>query len=54
MDALRSEFQPISDMRASASYRREVLGNLLERFWHETQYPEEPMLQGLSFSGSVS
>ena len=34
---LRAEFQPITDMRASAAYRREVLGNLLERFWLETQ-----------------
>jgi xanthine dehydrogenase small subunit len=34
---LRSEFQPISDMRASSAYRSEVLGNLLQRFWLETQ-----------------
>jgi xanthine dehydrogenase small subunit len=34
---LRAEFQPITDMRASSAYRREVLGNLLERFWLETQ-----------------
>jgi xanthine dehydrogenase small subunit len=34
---LRAEFQPISDMRASADYRSEVLGNLLRRFWLETQ-----------------
>ena len=35
--ALRGEFQPISDMRASATYRSQVLGNLLQRFWLETQ-----------------
>jgi xanthine dehydrogenase small subunit len=35
--ALRAEFQPISDMRASATYRSEVLGNLMQRFWLETQ-----------------
>jgi len=35
--ALRSEFQPISDMRASAGYRSEVLGNLMQRFWLESQ-----------------
>ncbi|SDO31751.1 xanthine dehydrogenase small subunit [Rhodoferax sp. OV413] len=35
--ALRAEFQPISDMRASAAYRNEVLGNLLQRFWLESQ-----------------
>jgi xanthine dehydrogenase small subunit len=34
---LRAEFQPISDMRASSSYRTEVLGNLLQRFWLESQ-----------------
>jgi xanthine dehydrogenase small subunit len=36
-NALRTQFQPISDMRASAAYRREVLGNLMKRFWLETQ-----------------
>ncbi len=35
--ALRDEFQPISDMRASAAYRHTVLGNLLQRFWLESQ-----------------
>ena len=30
---LRDEFRPISDMRASADYRRAVLGNLLRRHW---------------------
>ncbi|WP_439605810.1 xanthine dehydrogenase small subunit [Hydrogenophaga sp.] len=35
--ALRAEFQPISDMRASAAYRHTVLGNLLQRFWLESQ-----------------
>jgi xanthine dehydrogenase small subunit len=34
---LRAEFQPISDMRASAAYRSQVLGNLLQRFWLESQ-----------------
>ena len=36
-DALRAEFQPISDMRASSAYRSEVLGNLMQRFWLESQ-----------------
>jgi xanthine dehydrogenase small subunit len=36
-DELRAEFQPISDMRASAAYRSEVLGNLMQRFWLESQ-----------------
>jgi xanthine dehydrogenase small subunit len=35
--ALRAEFRPISDMRASAGYRAEVLGNLMQRFWLESQ-----------------
>jgi xanthine dehydrogenase small subunit len=34
---LQAEFTPISDMRASAGYRREVLGNLLLRLGHELQ-----------------
>jgi xanthine dehydrogenase small subunit len=34
---LRAEFQPITDMRASSAYRSEVLGNLMQRFWLETQ-----------------
>ena len=36
-EALRAEFQPISDMRASAAYRTEVLGNLMQRLWLESQ-----------------
>jgi xanthine dehydrogenase small subunit len=36
-DSLRAEFQPITDMRASAAYRSEVLGNLVQRFWLESQ-----------------
>ncbi|MEO7233393.1 MAG: FAD binding domain-containing protein, partial [Polaromonas sp.] len=34
---LRAEFSPLSDMRASSAYRTEVLGNLLERYWLESQ-----------------
>jgi xanthine dehydrogenase small subunit len=34
---LRTEFSPISDMRASSAYRVEVLGNLLQRYWLESQ-----------------
>jgi xanthine dehydrogenase small subunit len=37
MQVLRTEFAPISDMRASAAYRSTVLGNLLQRFWLESQ-----------------
>ncbi|MEQ1659548.1 MAG: xanthine dehydrogenase small subunit [Hylemonella sp.] len=34
---LQAEFTPISDMRASAAYRRSVLGRLLLRYWAEEQ-----------------
>lgn len=34
---LRNEFTPISDMRASAAYRSQVLSNLLRRAWLESQ-----------------
>jgi len=37
IDTLRAEFSPISDMRASGDYRRQLLGNLLWRFWLESQ-----------------
>ncbi len=36
MATLRTEFSPISDMRASSVYRTQVLGNLLQRFWLES------------------
>ena len=34
---LADEFTPIDDLRASAAYRRVVLGNLLRRCFHETR-----------------
>ena len=34
--SLQAEFNPISDMRASSAYRREMLGALFQRFWLET------------------
>ena len=37
--ALQAELAPISDMRASAAYRRLVAGNLLRRFWLEVGLP---------------
>ena len=43
---LRDEFTPLSDMRASAAYRRAVAGNLLLRLWHETE-ATSPSLQAL-------
>ena len=35
--ALASDFQPLSDMRASAHYRLQVAQNLLRRFWLESR-----------------
>ncbi|CAM3782740.1 xanthine dehydrogenase small subunit [Paracidovorax anthurii] len=35
-EALQAEFSPISDMRASGAYRREVLAALLRRCWLES------------------
>ena len=37
MATLRAEFTPLSDLRASAAYRTEVLGTLLTRLWLESQ-----------------
>ena len=36
LDAYASDFQPITDMRASADYRMLVARNLLKRFFMET------------------
>ncbi len=35
--ALAQDFQPLSDMRASAAYRLQVAQNLIQRFWLETR-----------------
>ena len=48
MQTLRDEFQPISDMRASAAYRHTVLGNLLRRFWLESQGQQAINLEQLN------
>ena len=45
---LRQEFDPISDMRASSDYRREVLGNLLHRAWLESTGQREIRLEDLA------
>ena len=37
IQVLRGEFTPLSDMRATAAYRSTVLGNMLQRFWLESQ-----------------
>ncbi|MGC1503411.1 MAG: xanthine dehydrogenase small subunit [Sulfitobacter sp.] len=37
MDAMTDDFQPLSDMRASAGYRLQTAQNMLLRYLHETQ-----------------
>jgi xanthine dehydrogenase small subunit len=54
MDTLRQEFQPISDMRASAAYRQMVLGNLLRRFWLESQGEQAINLESLKTLEALS
>ncbi len=53
MQALRDEFSPISDMRASAAYRTAVLGNLLQRFWLESQGAADTSLESLVLEGAT-
>lgn len=54
MQTLRAEFTPISDMRASAAYRTEVLGNLLQRFWLESQGKADTSLESLVLEGEAA
>ncbi len=49
--ALQAEFSPISDMRASAAYRSQVLGNLLTRYWLESQSANPINLEAISLAG---
>ena len=46
--ALQGEFNPISDMRASGTYRRTVLASLLQRFWLESQGMQHINLESLT------
>jgi xanthine dehydrogenase small subunit len=48
---LRSEFTPLSDLRASADYRKQVLGNLLQRFWLESQGQRHINLESFTCEG---
>lgn len=50
---LRDEFSPISDMRASAGYRLQVLGNLLQRFWLESQGIRDINLESFTLDGKT-
>ena len=51
---LRDEFQPISDMRASAAYRSQVLGNLMQRFWLESQGETAINLEAFAVQGEAA
>ena len=53
MATLRSEFSPISDMRASSAYRVQVLGNLLQRYWLESQGVQQINLQSFHLEPSA-
>jgi xanthine dehydrogenase small subunit len=52
--SLRDEFSPISDMRASSSYRLQVLGNLLQRFWLESQGVPNINLESFTLEGAAT
>ncbi|MEI8030379.1 MAG: xanthine dehydrogenase small subunit [Comamonadaceae bacterium] len=52
--ALRNEFSPISDMRASSAYRMQVLGNLLQRFWLESQGVQNINLESFTVEGAAT
>jgi xanthine dehydrogenase small subunit len=42
MHALTEDYAPLSDMRATGSYRMQAAQNLLRRFWLETRL-ENPL-----------
>lgn len=48
MAALEGDFQPLSDARASADYRRHVAAQLLWRFWLDSQGQREHRLDALT------
>ena len=50
---LQAEFSPISDMRASGTYRRQVLGSLLQRYWLESQGQPSVSLDTLTLEAAV-
>ena len=52
MQTLRGEFAPISDLRASSGYRLQVLGNLMLRFWLESQGVAQINLESFSLAGA--
>ncbi len=51
--ALQGEFNPISDMRASGTYRRTVLASLLQRFWLESQGEEAVSVENFRLEAAI-
>jgi xanthine dehydrogenase small subunit len=51
MAALDQDFTPLSDLRASADYRRQVARGLLMRLWLETR-PTQPLAQASVWSAA--
>ena len=50
--ALANDYTPLTDMRASAAYRTQVVQNLLQRFWLETRR-DAPLTPGETSVWSV-
>jgi len=50
MQALLEDFTPLTDMRASASYRMRVAQNLLQRFFLENTATAYPVRLGLRYA----
>ena len=46
--AIQQEFAPLSDLRASADYRRTILGQLLRRAWLESTGHKTIRLEALA------
>ncbi len=53
MQALGTDFTPLSDLRASADYRRQVAQGLLKRLWLETR-TQQPLAQASVWAGAVA
>jgi xanthine dehydrogenase small subunit len=53
MQALGSDFTPLTDLRASADYRRQVAQGLLKRLWLETR-KQQPLAQASVWAGAVA
>ena len=53
MAALDHDFQPLSDLRASAGYRRRAARNLIQRLWLETR-PDAPLAASQTSVWSVT